>query len=700
VKNVSLTGLFNLQAAASGRRKFSIVAYDGGKMSVAGFPAQVVLDLATCDLSTATSLPLLLDHSPKVEDTLGVIRDVQCDGTQLSVSGEITGTSERCLTVLAQADKGHQWQASVTSMANQMREVGYGETVNVNGRSQVGPFVLLTGGILREVSIVGLGASPGTSVNLSAMAAAQYPLKGNEMDFESWLKGLGVDMATLSDEGKAFLMSVYEKESGAAETVQAENAPMTETKPADVQASAGVPGFMAGRHKVVGRDTPASDPVGEMIARQNRAAAANATRVAEVSRLTRDHADLQASAIADNWSVEKTELEVLRRQRGQAPSNVISQNVLDDVMLEAAVARAAGLKDLNASYGEQVVEKAAKVHRNGVTLQQAIVLAARRNGWNGLFFSDDPKGCFREAFKDVSAAFGGLSLPNIFANVANKSVLVGYESVEDSWRQIANIGSVIDFKTNTRNRMFADATFEKIGAGGEIKFGTLGEETFTIKADTYAKMYAITRQDIINDDLDVLSGIPRQLGRGAALKINDVFWTVFGADHGTFFTTTRKNYFEGSTTNLQVSSLTTAEQMFLDQVDPTGAPLGIQPSILLVPNALLVTGTSLFRDLEVRDNTASKQYTTGNPHAGKFTVVPSSYLGNASYGNSSTAWYLLANPNDMAMMDVVFLNGAQQPVIEQAEADFNTLGIQMRGYGDFGVAKRDYRGVVKSKGAA
>jgi hypothetical protein len=291
-------------------------------------------------------------------------------------------------------------------------------------------------------------------------------------------------------------------------------------------------------------------------------------------------------------------------------------------------------------------------------------------------------------------------LPNIFANVANKSVLAGYESVEDTWKQISNVGSVIDFKTNTRNRMFADATFEKVGAGGEIKFGTLGEETFTIKADTYAKMYAITRQDIINDDLDVLSGIPRQLGRGAALKINDVFWTVFGADHATFFTTNRKNYFEGGATNLQVSSLTTAEQMFLDQVDPTGAPLGIQPAILLVPNALLVTGTSLFRDLELRDTTASKTFTTGNPHAGKFTVVPSSYLGNASYGNSSTAWYLLANPNDMAMMDVVFLNGQQSPVIEQAEADFNTLGIQMRGYGDFGVAKRDYRGVVKSKGAA
>ncbi len=29
------------------------------------------------------------------------------------------------------------------------------------------------------------------------------------------------------------------------------------------------------------------------------------------------------------------------------------------------------------------------------------------------------------------------------------------------------------------------------------------------------------------------------------------------------------------------------------------------------------------------------------------------------------------------------------PTIETAEADFNVLGIQMRGYHDFGVAKQD-----------
>ena len=37
------------------------------------------------------------------------------------------------------------------------------------------------------------------------------------------------------------------------------------------------------------------------------------------------------------------------------------------------------------------------------------------------------------------------------------------------------------------------------------------------------------------------------------------------------------------------------------------------------------------------------------------------------------------------MIEVAFLNGQESPTIETADADFNMLGIQMRGYHDFGV---------------
>ncbi|MCL4193722.1 MAG: hypothetical protein KJZ87_18435, partial [Thermoguttaceae bacterium] len=64
------------------------------------------------------------------------------------------------------------------------------------------------------------------------------------------------------------------------------------------------------------------------------------------------------------------------------------------------------------------------------------------------------------------------------------------------------------------------------------------------------------------------------------------------------------------------------------------------------------------------------------------------------------AWYLLAEPNDLPVIEIAFLNGQESPTIETADADFSVLGIQMRGYHDFGVALQDSRGGVKSKGEA
>ena len=54
----------------------------------------------------------------------------------------------------------------------------------------------------------------------------------------------------------------------------------------------------------------------------------------------------------------------------------------------------------------------------------------------------------------------------------------------------------------------------------------------------------------------------------------------------------------------------------------------------------------------------------------------------------------------MPMIVVSFLNGMQTPTVESAEADFNTLGIQFRGYHDFGCDFAEYLCGVKSKGAS
>jgi len=109
----------------------------------------------------------------------------------------------------------------------------------------------------------------------------------------------------------------------------------------------------------------------------------------------------------------------------------------------------------------------------------------------------------------------------------------------------------------------------------------------------------VDRRDIINDDLGAITTVPRKLGRGSGLKINDVFWTVF-LDNGGFFKTANKYFLAGADSVLSIDGLTKAEVAFMDQVDADGKPIGIMPAVVLVPTALSAMGTQLYKSPESR----------------------------------------------------------------------------------------------------
>jgi len=424
-------------------------------------------------------------------------------------------------------------------------------------------------------------------------------------------------------------------------------------------------------------------------------------KIEAVRQVAKDHPDILAKALDKGWDATRTELEVLRAKRPEAPNvNTASgaQNDLTSDVLAAAVCMSGNLPNIEKQFDEKTLEAAHKRYRGRIGLQELLVEAARGNGYAGsASYRRDPRGVLQAAFTPTLQASGGfstLSITDILSNTANKFLLAGYMSVESGWRSVSAIASVSDFKAHTRYRLTGDMKFEKVGAGGEIKHGTLGDQTFTNKADTYAKMVAITRQDQINDDLGALTSVPQMMGADAARNLNTIFWTTF-LDNASFFSAGNNNL---ETSNaLSIGGLTTAELAFLDQTDPDGNPLGIMPSILLVPNALKVLAQQLYNSTNVDvTTTANTPLANTNPHAGNFTPVVSSYLGNTNISGSSTSsWYLLANPSELPVIETAFLDGVQNPTIETADADFSTLGIQMRGYMDFGIAKQDFRAGVK-----
>jgi hypothetical protein len=119
---------------------------------------------------------------------------------------------------------------------------------------------------------------------------------------------------------------------------------------------------------------------------------------------------------------------------------------------------------------------------------------------------------------------------------------------------------------------------------------------------------------------------------------------------------------------------------------------------LLVPTELTHTAERIYVNTNIGSGTTVAE---ANIHANKYRPVVVPWLSDSAFANSSaTAWYLLRDPARYASMVVSFLDGVEQPTVESAEADFDTLGVDFRGYHDFGCDQAEYNAGIKSKGAA
>lgn len=503
------------------------------------------------------------------------------------------------------------------------------------------------------------------------------------MQFAEWLTARGFDLATLTATQRETLSAAWRAEqnvgANANATDKTEQSSTLETVLAEARAENERRDGVAALTAKYLRESPGQLAVFEAIGKQ---------------------------AVSEKWTLQRTELEFLRQSRANGPTiySPSKPEVTDDVV-EAAVCAAAGLRTVEKEFKEKTLETAHKLYRGRIGLQQLIGIAARANGWRG----EDVKSDLANAMKfasgryNLNAAVGPstISISGILSNTANKFSRAAFNFVEQAWRMISAIRPVSDFKTITSYSLTGDNTYEKVAPGGELKHGTLGELSYTNRADTYGKFMGVDRRDIVNDDLNALASVGTKLGRGGALKLNDVFWAEFLADHSTFFPTDGSllNYDAGADTAFGDTGLTNANTLWHAKTDADGKPLGSDARILLVPTAYEIAAQKLLRSITYDyDSTGG----TANPWASRFELCVSRYLSNSAMGGgySALAWYLLSDPRDIPVIETVFLNGVETPTIEAVELDADRLGMAMRAYWDFGVNKQEYRGAYKFKGEA
>jgi hypothetical protein len=667
---LTATAVIDVDAAASGDGatalpRFRMVAYTGGPMRVAGWRHPVIVDLAGLAIPSQ-SRPIRFGHDPLAG--VGHTDSILIEQGQLVAAGVVSRDTPAAREVVVSSKNGFPWQASVGASVEEFEFIREGQNVTVNGQQHSGPVNVVRRSSLGEISFVDLGADGATTASVTAINQSHEGVES---------MGVTTTPASGTDD------------SGQQQT----STPAVTSQQAAPAAGNAVPVTAA-----AGSTAPVTtfpDTVSQIRAQ----AASELDRIAKVRRVCDGkHIEIEAKAIRDGWDEQRTELEILRGSRPTTPAIHIADNSINQQVLEAACLMTGSASDLESQFDAKTLEAADRRFRGGIGLQELLLEAAWANGYTGRNFRDS-RGALRAAFgRTIEAGWSTIDLGGILSNVANKFLLEGFFSVERTWRNICAVRNVSDFKTVTSYRLIGKDQYEIVAPGGELKNGTLGEEKYSNKADTYGLKLAIDRRDFINDDLGAITSVPRKLGRGSGLKINDIFWSVFLANSD-FFKVANKNFVSGADTALSIDGLTKGEVAFMDQVDSDGKPIGVMPSLILVPTALSAVGSQLFKSLELRDTTPNAKFPVSNPHQGKFRVEVSRYLSNAQYtGNSSKAWYMLADASDLPVIEVAFLNGQESPTIETSEADFNVLGVQMRGYHDFGVALQDPRGGVKAKG--
>jgi hypothetical protein len=691
-----------------GAPEFFSTAYTGGELKLNGFDLPVVVDLK--GVTYRKSIIANLDHDKK--QRVGHVNRVENDGRTLRLAGVVSGAGPAATEVMQAAEKAFPWQQSIEAKPQQMVMIHAGKKVRVNEQDFEGPIYVARKSQLYGVAFLTNAADDNTSVTIAASAASS---KGNDMDPElkKWIEAAGFsdeEYTELTDKQKAGLKSRYDEHiKVAAKTTPAGGDPLEiEAEEFDVD-------DIRAAHSEHLETIEAKLAVYE----DN----VPAKKLTEIKASAKKKArELKAAAVKEKWTSTKfetaaiqaaadLEVQLVRAERPTGPAIHAAMRDMSGEVIEAAMCQSLKLPDLEKQYNEKTLEAAHKSFHGRIGLQQVLIMAAAANGYEHAPGERIHQGNLRRVLKfaflhdaDIHAA-SSLSLSTTFSNIATKELLAGFMEEDQSWREISVVRPVNDFKTMTSFRLNDNFEYEELGQDGKIAHGQVGEETYTRQAKTYAKFWSLTRVDIINDDQGAFNDLRTRLGRGAGRKFNNLFWSRFMAALATFFTSGRGNYISGSTTTLVADGVGLQLAITaLDKLqDASGKRIGGTADLLLTPSELQFTAQRLWQSTQVNTGGSNTAESVGNAgiHAGKYRPVKQVRLSDSTFtGYSSTMWFLLRPARELAAMVVSFLNGVETPTVETADAAFDTLGVDFRGFHDFGADTAEFLCGIMSKGAA
>lgn len=354
---------------------------------------------------------------------------------------------------------------------------------------------------------------------------------------------------------------------------------------------------------------------------------------------------------------------------------------------------------------EDETDKHRKATENALMARAGLIKAEGSNPFRGYTLGEmaraslaragvKSEGMDKRTFIGAAFTHGSSDFTALLANVANKALLTGYEEAEETFQIWTRSGTLPDFKVGSRVDLNMFPSLRKVAEGAEYKYATMGDRGATVVLATYGELFSITRQAIINDDLDAFTRVPRNMGRAAIRTIGDLVYAILTSnpnmqDGTSLFHANHGNLLTGAAiTTASVDAMRVA--MALQKQGQ--ATLNMRMKHLIVPIALQGTA-NVVRESEYEVGASAKNNTTPNSVRNTFEVVADARLDAAS----STAWYGAGDPKAHDTVEVNYLDGNQAPYLEQRQG-WNVDGTEFKVRIDAGVSPLDWKALARNPG--
>ncbi|WP_439652777.1 ClpP-like prohead protease/major capsid protein fusion protein [Providencia manganoxydans] len=291
------------------------------------------------------------------------------------------------------------------------------------------------------------------------------------------------------------------------------------------------------------------------------------------------------------------------------------------------------------------------------------------------------------AFTHSTSDFG-----NILLDVANKSIIQGWNEAPETFEKWTKKGHLGDFKPATRVGMGGFDSIRQVREGAEYKYVTTSDKKATIALATYGELFSITRQAIINDDMSMLKDTPMKLGRAAKATIGDLVYAIlmnnekFSGDGINIFDSKHGNIATGG---MDVATISKACELMQEQKEGERA-LNIEPAFMLVPTPLFTSAKQVVGSNSVKGADINSGII--NPIKDIAEIIRESRLSRGVDKDKPT-WFL-TSAQGTDTIEVAYLDGVDIPYIDQEEG-FTSDGVTTKVRIDAGVAPIDYRGMVR-----